>query len=203
MRDLQKSVMKNLEMLSYTLMFLIFAIQGKGEECPLGTYGETCDRNCSPHCAPSPSDKNVHCDKLTGMCSEGCNRGWHGDQCNFRCSRNCFNYVCEVQRGTCVGCKTNYSGDYCEMYEGSCQKKCEDLTAPQNASAPVSMILVPVFVVVAVILVIIIIILIVHTCRRGRGWIIKGRRMGSDDARGQHQNLLADGGKNTGRKSLS
>ncbi|XP_046557147.1 ankyrin repeat domain-containing protein 50-like [Haliotis rubra] len=104
-------------MLGYILLVTIFAVEVKSEECPLGTYRETCDKNCSTNCAPSASDKKVHCHKLTGKCSEGCNAGWHGDQCNLGCSRNCRNYVCNVQTGTCIQCKANYSGDYCETYE--------------------------------------------------------------------------------------
>ncbi|XP_046564883.1 serine/threonine-protein phosphatase 6 regulatory ankyrin repeat subunit B-like isoform X2 [Haliotis rubra] len=180
--------------MKYILVVTIFAIGGKGEECPLGTYGETCDKNCSTNCAPSPFDKAVFCHKLTGRCSEGCKRGWHGDQCNLGCSKNCLNYVCNVDTGTCIRCKANYSGDYCETYEGSGPKKSETQTAEQNASRPVSMMPVPVFIGVVVILVIIIIIiLVVYICRRRHVCMIKGRRMGCDDVSGLDLKLLADG----------
>ncbi|XP_067668166.1 ankyrin-1-like [Haliotis asinina] len=111
---------KTSETLKYVLlvMIIVSVFQGKGDECPLGTYGETCNKTCRINCAPS-SDKKVHCHKLTGKCSERCNNGWHGDQCNIPCSRNCLNNVCNVQTGTCVDCKANYSGEYCETYKDS------------------------------------------------------------------------------------
>ncbi|XP_046554157.1 ankyrin-3-like isoform X2 [Haliotis rubra] len=136
-------------MLKYFLLVIIITIEVKSEECPLGTYGETCDKNCSTNCAPS-ADKKVHCHKLTGKCSEGCNRGWHRDQCNLGCSRNCLNNVCQVQTGTCIKCKANYSGDYCETDKESGPKEWENQSAQEVASPPLAAILVPVVVMLIV-----------------------------------------------------
>ncbi|XP_067668041.1 uncharacterized protein [Haliotis asinina] len=82
--------------------------------CPLGTYGQNCERNCSQYCA-SEVDENVHCERSSGRCSEGCVPGWHGHQCILPCSNNCNNRTCNQQTGHCtLGCIDNYSGDYCE-----------------------------------------------------------------------------------------
>ncbi|XP_046341648.2 uncharacterized protein LOC124122611 isoform X1 [Haliotis rufescens] len=130
-------------MLKYSLLVLILAIQGQGEECPLGKYGKNCDETCSANCAPSSTDESVYCDKLTGRCSEGCKSGWHGDRCNHQCSKNCLNNVCNVQNGACSKCKEHFSGDYCETaiqgqgeecpqgkYGASCDETCSANCAP-------------------------------------------------------------------------
>ncbi|XP_067669985.1 uncharacterized protein [Haliotis asinina] len=150
-------------MLKYPMLVLLIAIEGKGDECPLGTYGESCNKKCSINCAPSSSDKAIYCDKLTGRCSEGCNRGWHGDQCNFRCSRNCFNDVCNVQIGSCIQCKANYSGEYCETYEEISPSTCAQQTAQDVTSTPLAAILVPV--IIFFLLIIITLIVYIHRLR--------------------------------------
>ncbi|XP_067668165.1 putative ankyrin repeat protein RF_0381 [Haliotis asinina] len=175
-------------MMKYFLLIIITATQGKGDECPLGTYGENCDTNCSANCAPS-ADKKVHCHKQTGRCSEGCNKGWHGDQCNLGCSTNCHNNVCNVQTGNCIRCKAKYSGEYCETYKESDQKECPQQSAQVLCSTQLAAILVPVF----IILIGIIIALIAYILWRRRNERVKRDSDDEDD----RKRLTSPGRSNT------
>ena len=44
--------------------------------CPIGFYGVNCAWNCSSTCW-NPGK----CDRVTGHCNGGCQRGWTGDMC--------------------------------------------------------------------------------------------------------------------------
>ena len=45
-------------------------------ECPLGVYGTNCLENCSLTCGHPGK-----CDRVTGHCNGGCQRGWTGVGC--------------------------------------------------------------------------------------------------------------------------
>ena len=45
-------------------------------ECSVGFYGVNCLQNCSMTC-DLPGD----CDRMTGYCHGGCQRGWTGVMC--------------------------------------------------------------------------------------------------------------------------
>ncbi|XP_076469550.1 uncharacterized protein LOC143299914 isoform X3 [Babylonia areolata] len=86
-------------------------------ECPVGTYGSSCNSQCSQHCGKGP-DKNF-CYKDTGYCYDGCVAGRYGDQCTTPCSPGCPNTVCDQQSGQCSPCNTGYTGLQCS----ECQDK--------------------------------------------------------------------------------
>ena len=44
--------------------------------CLVGFYGVNCLQNCSMTCG-IPGN----CDRITGYCNGGCQRGWAGDRC--------------------------------------------------------------------------------------------------------------------------
>ena len=45
-------------------------------ECSVGFYGVNCLQNCSMTCG-IPGN----CDRITGYCNDGCQRGWAGVSC--------------------------------------------------------------------------------------------------------------------------
>ena len=45
-------------------------------ECPIGLYGVNCLQNCSLTCGHPGK-----CDRVTGHCNGGCQRGWTGVRC--------------------------------------------------------------------------------------------------------------------------
>lgn len=48
-------------------------------DCFNGTYGLKCLKSCSGHCF-----ENETCDIVSGICQNGCNKGWTGSKC-FTC----------------------------------------------------------------------------------------------------------------------
>lgn len=46
------------------------------KECPSGSYGRTCYRQCG-NCLNQGS-----CDHISGVCHGGCLSGWTGDRCD-------------------------------------------------------------------------------------------------------------------------
>lgn len=46
-------------------------------ECPSGTFGLDCDNKCNLYCTG-----NTSCNHVTGVCIEGCKKGWKGPLCN-------------------------------------------------------------------------------------------------------------------------
>lgn len=46
------------------------------EECPSGSYGRACSRQCG-NCLTQGS-----CDHISGVCHSGCLSGWTGDRCD-------------------------------------------------------------------------------------------------------------------------
>ena len=53
-------------------------------ECSIGLYGVNCLQNCSMACG-IPGN----CDRITGYCQGGCQRGWTGVRCEE--GRRCIN----------------------------------------------------------------------------------------------------------------
>ncbi|XP_076468722.1 uncharacterized protein LOC143299422 [Babylonia areolata] len=86
-------------------------------ECPVGTYGSSCNSQCSQQCGKGPG-KNF-CYKDTGYCYDGCVAGRYGDQCTTPCSPGCQNTVCDRQTGQCSQCNTGYT----ELQCSECQDK--------------------------------------------------------------------------------
>ncbi|XP_076468976.1 uncharacterized protein LOC143299576 [Babylonia areolata] len=99
-------------------------------ECPAGTYGSSCNSQCSQNCGKGPG-KNF-CYKDTGYCYDGCVAGRYGDQCTTPCSPGCQNTVCDQQTGQCSPCNTGYTGSHCS----ECQDKYYKIT--NNTCIPCS-----------------------------------------------------------------
>lgn len=45
--------------------------------CPDGQYGYNCQEKCNVNCGVP-----YKCDRITGLCKEGCQVGWKGITCN-------------------------------------------------------------------------------------------------------------------------
>ncbi|XP_071098532.1 serine/threonine-protein phosphatase 6 regulatory ankyrin repeat subunit B-like [Haliotis cracherodii] len=123
------------------------------DQCPWGTYGENCDKDCPLTCNTDRVRNLRRCQKSTGKCSEGCVPGHHGDQCNKFCGGGCLEKTCNQGNGQCTfGCKRSYSGHYCNITSGPIEST---TTQPTHLAA----ILVPVFlaiIVVAIILAVVV-----------------------------------------------
>ncbi|XP_067668044.1 scavenger receptor class F member 1-like [Haliotis asinina] len=132
-------------MLARVLVFLLLVGSARGQDCPVGMYGDKCKQNCSRYCAPYEEQK-VHCDKQSGTCSEGCTPGKYGDQCHLTCSKNCKKHICSFQTGHCAqGCIGNNTGFFCEISREPVPKQSER-GSQDSASPPLVPILVPVLV---------------------------------------------------------
>ncbi|XP_067659847.1 histone-lysine N-methyltransferase EHMT1-like [Haliotis asinina] len=145
----------NPELTTVTLYLtsVVFCVSGT---CNLGTYGQNCERNCSQYCA-SEVDENVHCERSSGRCSEGCVPGWYGHQCIQPCSSNCNNRTCNQQTGHCtLGCIDNYSGYHCEKENRDVQKRLTRQTPSSGTNSNVAAIVTPVSIVIIIIIIIII-----------------------------------------------
>ncbi|XP_048258131.1 multiple epidermal growth factor-like domains protein 10 [Haliotis rufescens] len=80
--------------------------------CDPGLYGKRCDKRCNDNCR-SDMNRNIYCEKHSGICLLGCAPGWYNDKCTIPCSKNCIGGVC-YQNGQCTyGCKGNYGGALC------------------------------------------------------------------------------------------
>ena len=62
--------MLNLKVTNKILFFSFYL------ECPMGSYGVNCIGNCSLNCRLPKK-----CDRVTGHCNGGCQRGWTGVRC--------------------------------------------------------------------------------------------------------------------------
>lgn len=66
--------------ISWEENFLITSVQHSFciifEECPSGSYGRACSRQCG-NCLNQGS-----CDYISGVCHGGCLSGWIGDMCD-------------------------------------------------------------------------------------------------------------------------
>ncbi|KAK3721412.1 hypothetical protein RRG08_030424 [Elysia crispata] len=96
-------------------------------DCPPGTHGPACDKNCSVHCAGA----DHACSHVDGGCYGGCEPGYTGDTCDQNCSHgkfgsncsescsNCKDADCNHTDGICShGCEDGYQGTKCEEMPG-------------------------------------------------------------------------------------
>nr|XP_034319182.1 receptor-type tyrosine-protein phosphatase alpha-like [Crassostrea gigas]XP_034319183.1 receptor-type tyrosine-protein phosphatase alpha-like [Crassostrea gigas] len=106
--------------------------------CPNGNFisNKSCV-DCPGHCKNGAS-----CNKLTGMCDNGCANHWNGTFCNicsdhyygFDCNTPCGhcinNGVCDKGTGSCPnGCQSHWQGEGCDeckdgFYNSSCTEVC-------------------------------------------------------------------------------
>ncbi|XP_052695683.1 multiple epidermal growth factor-like domains protein 11 [Crassostrea angulata] len=106
--------------------------------CPNGTFilNKSCV-DCPGHCKDGE-----HCNKLTGMCDNGCANHWNGTFCNIcsdhyygtDCNTPCGhcknNGVCDKRTGSCPnGCQNHWQGERCEVcsdhyYGTDCNTPC-------------------------------------------------------------------------------
>ncbi|KAK3746005.1 hypothetical protein RRG08_055575 [Elysia crispata] len=110
-------------------------------DCPPGTHGPACDKNCSVHCAGA----DHACSHVDGGCYGGCEPGYTGDTCDQKCSHgkygsyclescsNCKDADCNHTDGICShGCEDGYQGTKCEemcprgRYGHHCAETCSD-----------------------------------------------------------------------------
>ncbi|XP_059172017.1 uncharacterized protein LOC131953044 [Physella acuta] len=81
-------------------------------ECPVGTWGLTCENNCSKNCY------ETSCHRETGECDNGCQgfedppectnvclKGFYGHNCKKTCSPFCLDHDCNHITGDCMTCK--------------------------------------------------------------------------------------------------
>ncbi|XP_048247258.1 ankyrin repeat domain-containing protein 50-like isoform X2 [Haliotis rufescens] len=123
----EQSTYSDMLMCHVLLIMLVWNVRGD-PICPWGTYGDSCDRNCSEHCSVFPGRNIVHCDRASGRCSEGCIPGWYDATCNKECSKNCINNICNHGDGACTaGCKDGKTGTFCE--EEQLNTKAKESTA--------------------------------------------------------------------------
>ncbi|XP_067659823.1 putative ankyrin repeat protein RF_0381 isoform X2 [Haliotis asinina] len=89
-------------------------------ECNIRSFGELCDKSCPSQCAVPLNRLDRFCDLSSGICPEGCIRGWHGNYCNQTCNTSCLGSVCNQQNGHCtLGCIDNYVGPFCDTVPGT------------------------------------------------------------------------------------
>ncbi|XP_062568075.1 multiple epidermal growth factor-like domains protein 6 [Saccostrea cucullata] len=79
------------------------------QECENGTFGYYCRGKCSRHCADG-----FPCDKVDGICREGCADGWINPHCNESCTEGLYGRNCSLKCGHCAENK------YCNHVNGSC-----------------------------------------------------------------------------------
>ncbi|XP_071085980.1 serine/threonine-protein phosphatase 6 regulatory ankyrin repeat subunit B-like [Haliotis cracherodii] len=138
-------------MLDRGLLLFLLVVTVLSQECPVGRYGEGCQLNCNLHCFPY-SGKDVHCDRHSGKCSEGCIPGWYSDQCHVPCNKNCPRHICSQQTGHCTRpCEGNNTGDFCEIHHENGPKQ-RAKQSQEPASPPLVAILVPVIAIIILII---------------------------------------------------
>uniref|UniRef100_K1RAV5 Tyrosine-protein kinase receptor Tie-1 n=1 Tax=Magallana gigas TaxID=29159 RepID=K1RAV5_MAGGI len=106
--------------------------------CPNGKFisNKSCV-DCPGHCKDGAS-----CNKLTGMCDDGCANHWigtlcnicsdhyYGTDCNTPCGHCKNNDVCDKGNGSCPnGCQSHWQGERCEVcqdrfYNATCSAIC-------------------------------------------------------------------------------
>ena len=100
---------------------------GECNICDIGTYGDICERDCSPHCQIEESGY-ITCSREDGFCTSGsCLPGYFDPTCRQKCNRNCaldFDGIakCDFETGHCLsGCFIGYFGPSCS---GVCSETC-------------------------------------------------------------------------------
>ncbi|XP_062610406.1 delta and Notch-like epidermal growth factor-related receptor [Saccostrea cucullata] len=104
--------------------------------CSVGLYGENCALNCNEHC--------IGCNRINGICDNGCIPGWKGEFCDEECKRGFYGKDCNLQCGNCHesaqchlengsclnGCSAGYKGLLCNkvcsfgLYGANCEQEC-------------------------------------------------------------------------------
>nr|XP_022311487.1 receptor-type tyrosine-protein phosphatase mu-like isoform X2 [Crassostrea virginica] len=93
------------------------------QECIPGLYGQHCSKQCSEFCQLKACDRN------TGYCLHGCEKGYNGSLCNHSCPLGTYDYACREICGECYqrqscnhmngncadGCKEGFKGELCKM----------------------------------------------------------------------------------------
>lgn len=118
---------------------------GECDFCKDSFYGSSCEKNCSENC--------IKCEKEKGNCTL-CKETYYikKKECE-KCSSKCKNNICDNKNGTCIECKYNLYGNYCEFncplhcqkneteeenicnkINGNCNKGCEDYFEGLNCS---------------------------------------------------------------------
>ncbi|XP_069128627.1 cell death abnormality protein 1-like [Argopecten irradians] len=82
--------------------------------CRTGTWGESCQDDCSPAC-----DEGCH--QHNGLC-KGCKQRKHGSMCDLDCPTNCKG-DCHQNSGFCKDCITGKTGDMCD---DDCADHCQE-----------------------------------------------------------------------------
>ncbi|KAH3875371.1 hypothetical protein DPMN_038634 [Dreissena polymorpha] len=95
-------------------------VNGTCEVCNVGTFGDTCQRNCSANCVSDPGQNFSTCAKENGGCTSGaCKPGFFAPHCGLTCSQTCAErsldvQVCEINTGDCVyGCDDGFYNPTC------------------------------------------------------------------------------------------
>ena len=90
--------------------------------CEVGTFGPSCEYNCSLNCRPN-NDREILCSKDNGFCSTAtCKSGFYGRSCEQACSNNCAAnglglVECDIDTGYCSNnCTVGYYGSFCDGY---------------------------------------------------------------------------------------
>ncbi|XP_060603468.1 multiple epidermal growth factor-like domains protein 10 [Ruditapes philippinarum] len=87
-----------------------FGLNCHCEQCADGMYGSKCEfHECPSNCF------NASCNAESGLCDNGCNKGYWGKYCEKLCAHNCLNNTCFKENGTCShGCVGGYHGYMCD-----------------------------------------------------------------------------------------
>lgn len=107
-------------------------LTGSCEICDIGTFGTSCEYDCSRHCY-TPLNQPITCSKNGGICDEGqCDIGYYTHTCNTSCSQNCFTLQCDIDSGECVfGCNIGKYGPTCD---GNCSETCLNRNCKDSAN---------------------------------------------------------------------
>ncbi|GFO15824.1 multiple epidermal growth factor-like domains 10 [Plakobranchus ocellatus] len=120
--------------------------------CADGTYGPGCNQTCSANCAQSAGV----CNRVDGMCNQGCKPGYRAPLCTepcavgqfgFGCLQSCSNN-CAGQDKTCnhitgecdLGCDLGYKTKQCNVscepgtYGKDCKETCSNHCAGESKS---------------------------------------------------------------------
>lgn len=110
-------------------------------DCIVCTHGQYISHKVCVDCPGHCKDEG-QCNKLTGMCNNGCSNQWTGTFCNI-CSANYYGSHCNTQCGHCKdndvcnnitghcpnGCQSHWQGDRCDVcedgfYNANCTGRC-------------------------------------------------------------------------------
>ncbi|KAK3591421.1 hypothetical protein CHS0354_005348 [Potamilus streckersoni] len=84
-------------------------------ECSDGAYSEFCNLTCG-RC-----NQSRPCDKDTGACLHGCDRGWKGLLCDADCEMGTYDSGCQETCGRCLN-----GNNSCSTVDGHCTDGCQE-----------------------------------------------------------------------------